>query len=73
MPTISFRISEEEKKRLQTYGKLSDSLREAVKLYLNSRKSEELIRKLQKLQEDNPIRLTPEEIVRSIKEDRARH
>jgi hypothetical protein len=72
MPTITVRISDEEKRRLLEYGPLSKSVREALKLYLNSTRSQELIEKLEKLQKKNAIRTTPAEEVRMIDQDRGR-
>ena len=70
MPTISVRISEKEKRELQRYGTLSDSVRDALALYLNTKKSDELLHKLAELQKKNPIKATTLEEVRLIKEDR---
>jgi uncharacterized protein YlbG (UPF0298 family) len=70
--TVCFRIADEEKRQLQKYGKLSDTLREAMKLYLNTKKSDELLQKLADLQAKNPIKMSTEEIVRLIREDRNR-
>ena len=70
--TVCVRISDEEKRQLQKYGKLSDTLREAMKLYLNNKKSDELLKKLADLQAKNPIKISTEEIVRLIREDRNR-
>jgi len=72
MATICVRITEEEKKELLKYGSLSDTLREALKMYLNNKKYEDILAKLKELQEKNPIRTTPEEEVRMIREDRNR-
>jgi hypothetical protein len=72
MRSVSVRISEEEKLQLQRYGKLSDALRQGMKLYLNNKKSEELFCKLQKLQTENPIKTSTEQEVRLIREDRNR-
>jgi hypothetical protein len=72
MPTISVRISEQEKKRLLRYGELSTSIREALELYLDSKKSQAYLRKLEQLQRKNPIKTTSAEEVRLIKEDRRR-
>ena len=72
MPTISVRISDKEKRELQRYGTLSDSVRDALALYLNTKKSHELLRRLGELQKKNPIRTTTLEEVRLIKEDRNR-
>jgi Arc/MetJ-type ribon-helix-helix transcriptional regulator len=72
MTTVCVRITEEEKKELQKYGSLSETLREAMKLYLNTKKSQEILDKLGELQAKNPVEITSEEIVRSIREDRSR-
>jgi hypothetical protein len=72
MSTVSVRISEEEKRQLQKYGKLSDTLREGMKLYLKNKKSEELFCKLEKLQAENPIKTSSEDEVRLIRETRSR-
>jgi uncharacterized protein YlbG (UPF0298 family) len=72
MKTVSVRISEEEKRQLKKYGKLSDTLREGMKLYLNKKKSDELLCKLEKLQSDSQIKTSIEEEVKLIREDRKR-
>jgi hypothetical protein len=72
MPTITVRISEDEKKRLLKHGALSKSVREALELYLNTRRSQELIEKLEKLQQKNAIRTTLTEEVKMINQDRER-
>jgi uncharacterized protein YlbG (UPF0298 family) len=72
MKTISVRISEEEKRQLKKYGKLSDTLREGMKLYLNKKKSEEILYKLEKLQSESHIKTSIEEEVKLIREDRNR-
>jgi len=72
MKTVCVRISDEEKRQLQRYGKLSDTLREAMTLYLNKKKSDELLQTLSKLQAKHPIKTSPEEIAALIREDRDR-
>jgi uncharacterized protein YlbG (UPF0298 family) len=72
MTTVCVRISEEEKRELMKYGSLSHTMREAMKLYLNTKKSDELLKKLSDLQAKNPIKMSTEEIVRLIREDRNR-
>jgi uncharacterized protein YlbG (UPF0298 family) len=72
MKTVSVRISEEEKRQLKKYGKLSDTLREGMKLYLNKKKSDELLSKLEKLQSESRIKTSTEKEVRLIREDRNR-
>lgn len=72
MPTITVRISDEEKKRLLKHGALSKSVREALELYLSTRDSDQLIESLEKLQRKNQLRTTTAEEVRLINEDRRR-
>jgi uncharacterized protein YlbG (UPF0298 family) len=72
MTTVSVRLSEAEKQQLKKYGKLSDTLREGMKLYISKKKSEELFCKLEKLQSENQIKTSIEEEVKLIREDRRR-
>lgn len=72
MPMVTFRISEEEKKRLASHGRISDTVREAVRRYLDSEDSEAVFKKLRKLQQRDRVKTTREEIVKMIKEDRYR-
>ena len=69
---VCVRISDEEKRQLQKYGKLSETLGEAIKLYLNMKKYGELLKKMADVQSKKPIKASTEEIVRSIQEDRNR-
>ena len=70
--TICARISEDEKRQLKKYGKLSAALREGLKLYLSKKKSEELLSKLAELQAKNSIKTSIEAEVMLIREDRNR-
>ena len=70
MPTISVRISEEERTKLLRYGPLSETVREALDLYMKDRKSREFARKLKQFQQENPVKVDPDEIVRMIREGR---
>ena len=70
MTTVCVRISEEEKRELMKYGSLSNTLRDAMKLYLNTKKYEEVLAKLGELQAKNPIKTSTEEEVKLIREDR---
>ena len=72
MKSVSVRISEEEKRQLKKYGKLSDILREGMKLYINKKKTDELLCKLEKLQSESQIKTSIEEEVKLIREDRER-
>lgn len=72
MPTISVRISQEEKRQLLKFGPLSRSVREALRLYLDAKKTDEVISRLAELQERNPVKATTLEEVRMIREDRTR-
>ena len=72
MPTITVRISEEDKKRLLKRGRLSETVREAIEFYLDRARSQELVQRLMELQNKNAIRTTPADEVRQIREDRKR-
>jgi hypothetical protein len=72
MPTITVRISDEQKKKLLKRGELSKSVREALELYLNTEKYREFLGKLERLQRENKIKTTTAAEVRLIHEDRER-
>lgn len=72
MPTISVRISQEEKRQLLKFGPLSRSVREALRLYLDTKKTDEVISRLAEMQKRNPVKATTLEEVRMIREDRTR-
>jgi hypothetical protein len=72
MDTVFVRISKEEKKELKKYGSLSHTLGEAIKLYLNTKKTEEALSKLGELQAKNPVKISSKEIVKLIRDDRNR-
>jgi len=58
MPTISIRISNEEKKALDKYGPLSDAVREGVRHYLQARKTGKILAKLRALQAKDQAKTT---------------
>lgn len=70
MPTISVRISDEERKKLLKLGPLSETVREAIEMYVNDAKKREALRELKEFQRAHPVRITSEEIVRIIREGR---
>lgn len=72
MPTISVRISDDQRRELLRYGSLSQAVREGVKLYLDRRKGEEALAKLDRLQRLNKLKATAKEEAGLIREDRAR-
>jgi Arc/MetJ-type ribon-helix-helix transcriptional regulator len=72
MPTISVRISEEQKEALLKYGPLSSSIRDALRLYLNSKRSDQLLLTLQDMQREDRVQTTSVEDARLIGEDRGR-
>ena len=72
MPTVSVRISDEEKKELDEYGPLSDALREGVRLYLQSKKTAKTLAKLRVLQATDHAKTTTLEELKLIREDRNR-
>src|SRR2546429_9290695 len=72
MPTISVRVSNEEKKELEEYGSLSNAVREGVKLYLQSKKTSKALAKLRALQAKDRTKTTTLEELKLIREDRNR-
>jgi hypothetical protein len=70
MPIISVRITDEERKKLLSYGPLSDTLREAINLYVRNEKSREFVEKLKQFQRENPVKVDPDEIVKIIRAGR---
>ena len=75
MPTVSVRLTEEEKKELIEYGGSQRGFREGIRLYFKTKKSQEIFRKLGELQRKNPVKTASEkevELIREDREDRAR-
>jgi Arc/MetJ-type ribon-helix-helix transcriptional regulator len=72
MPVITVRISDEERKRLEKEGKLSEVVRAAIRFYLNSREVQKSIRKLRELQKRYRVKTTVEDELKLLREDRAR-
>jgi len=70
MPTISVRISDEERRKLLKCGPVSETVRDAIEFYLTERKKREFVRKLKQLQAEHPVKVDPDEIVRIIREGR---
>ena len=70
MPTISVRVSEEERRRLAKYVPLSETVREASEMYIKERKKRGVIRELVRFQKEHPVHVDAEEIVRIIREGR---
>lgn len=71
MTVITVRLSNKEKASLEKYGKISDVVRQAIRVYLNDMKAREALRKLEQYQKKNPVASTRKEIVAMIREDRA--
>lgn len=72
MPTISVRLSEEERKRLVKYGPISKVVKESLKVFLNDKTRAETLKRLNELQRENVIKIKTEDDLRMIKEDRRR-
>lgn len=70
MTVITVRLSEKEKSSLEKYGKISDVVRQAIRVYLNDKKSREALKKLEQYQKKNPVATTRKEIVAMVREDR---
>ncbi len=72
MPVVSVRLTEDQKKAIARYGTLSDAVREGIQLYLKSKKFRGVMRRLEELQAENPVKTTTGEEARLIREDRGR-
>ncbi|MDG6995822.1 MAG: hypothetical protein JRN52_07860 [Nitrososphaerota archaeon] len=72
MPTIGVRISEKEKKELSEFGSVSEAVREGLKMYLRRKKTIKILRKLERLQIDNPMRTMTLEDIELLRTDRKR-
>jgi Arc/MetJ-type ribon-helix-helix transcriptional regulator len=70
MPPITVRLSDKEKKSLQRYGKISDVVRDALQMYIDKKKKEGALKKLEELQRENKLETSIDEIVASIRKDR---
>jgi Arc/MetJ-type ribon-helix-helix transcriptional regulator len=69
--TITVRLSERERNELQKYGKISEVVREALRLYLRTKDSKRIIARLKELQKSH-LRTTIQEDLRLIRADRER-
>ncbi len=72
MTTISIRISEEEKNELRKHGELSKVVRDAITLYLTSKRSREAIMKLKELQKIGKTMTTRQEEITLLRKERHR-
>lgn len=70
MTVITVRLSEKEKASLEKYGKISDVVRDAIRLYINNKKARDALKKLEVYQKKNPVTTSTDEIVAMIREDR---
>lgn len=72
MTTISVRITDSERAELAKYGRVSDVIRNAIKLYLETNRSRAVFNRLRKLQTSDMVKTTQLEDLSLIKDDRAR-
>jgi len=70
--TITVRLSEKERRELQKRGKISEVVREALRLYLRTRDSRRVISRLKELQRNTALRTTIQDDLRLIQADRQR-
>ncbi len=73
MAIITVRLSEKEKTGLEKYGKISDVIRDAIRLYVNDKKARDALKRMEEWQKKNTIATTSDEIVTMIREDRESH
>lgn len=70
--TITVRLSEKERRELQRYGKISEVVREALRLYLRNRASGRIISRLKELQKITTMRTAIQDDLQLIRTDRER-
>lgn len=71
---ITVRLSEKEKAALERYGKVSDVVRDAIRLYINEKKAADALKRMQEYQKKTrSVMMTTDEIVAMIREDRESH
>jgi len=70
--TITVRLSEKERRELQKHGRISEIVREAIRLYLRNRASRRVVSRLKELQKTEFTRTTIEDDLRLIRTDRER-
>ena len=70
MPPITVRLSDKEKKSLERYGRISDVVRDALQMYIDQKKKEGALKKLEELQRENKLETSIDEIIVSIRKDR---
>ena len=69
--TITVRLSERERRELKGHGKISDVVREALRLYLRNKSSSRTIARLRELQK-TPVRTAIGEDLKLLRADRDR-
>ena len=69
--TITVRLSETERQELRRHGRLSDVVREAIRLYLGTKNSKRVISRLKELQK-TPLRTSIDQDLDLIRTDRER-
>jgi uncharacterized protein YlbG (UPF0298 family) len=73
MTAITVRLSDKDKAALEKYGKISDVVRDEIRMYINNNQARDALKRLKNYQKKNPISTTTEEIVALIREDRDSH
>lgn len=66
------RLSEKEKRELKRHGKISEIVREAIRLYLRSKTSRRIVARLKELQKSTAVRAKIQDDLRLIRADRER-
>jgi len=70
--TITVRLSEKERRQLKKHGKISDVVREALRIYLRREDSERIISRLKEMQKTKTLGGTVQGDLRLIRADRQR-
>jgi Arc/MetJ-type ribon-helix-helix transcriptional regulator len=70
--SITVRLTPEEINEIKRHGRVSDVVRQAIHLYIQTQRSREAIEELKRLQASSSIQTTAEDDLRLIREDRQR-
>ncbi len=70
MTTITIRISEKDKAALRKHGKISRVVKDAIDLYLRTKRTNQALHRLKELQRTGTVKTTAQSEVELINEDR---
>jgi Arc/MetJ-type ribon-helix-helix transcriptional regulator len=70
--SITVRLTPEEIREIKKHGRVSDVVRQAIRLFMQTQRSQKAIEELKQLQASSDIRITIDEDLNLIRGDRQR-